>query len=142
MQCIQLCTIGKGTLMQPIITKLNYTYKKPDSDVWVLNTQDIPVDKTLIKDQQIVHFAPLSVGGNHKHPRIEWFVGIGELEFIWLDKNGNKKIQQMNPDGQLLLIEVPPFLPHAVKNSSVEKIGILFELADDTANGVEKIKIL
>lgn len=127
---------------KPTITKINYTYKKPETEVWVLNTDDIPVDKSFVKDQQIVHLAPQSVGGNHKHPRTEWFVGIGELEFIWLDEKGNKKSEQMNPNGQILLIEVPPFLPHAVRNSSVDKIGILFELADGKMKDVESVKIV
>ncbi|MCD8484581.1 hypothetical protein LRY60_03180 [Candidatus Woesebacteria bacterium] len=83
--------------MHPKITPLNFTYKKDDSDVWVLNTDDIPIDKSLIKDQQFVHLAPLSVGGNHKHPRIEWFVAVGDLEFIWFDVNGEKKINRDEP---------------------------------------------
>lgn len=127
---------------KPTITKLNYTYKKPDTEVWVLNTDDIPVDKLLVKDQQIVHLAPQSVGGNHKHPRTEWFVGIGDLEFIWVDEDGNKHTEHMNPNGQILLIEVPPFLPHAVRNSSVDKVGILFELADSKMKDVEMVKII
>jgi len=64
--------------MQPTITKLDYTYKKTGSDVWVLNEDDIPIDAAQIKDRQIVHLAPKSIGGNHKHERIEWFVAIGD----------------------------------------------------------------
>ena len=48
-----------------------FSYKKTDSDVWVLNTDDIPFDKSIIKDQQIVHFAVQSTSGNHKHSRVE-----------------------------------------------------------------------
>lgn len=128
--------------MTPVITQLNYTYKKPDTDVWVLNSDDIPVKKSLLKDQQIVHLAPGSVGGNHKHPRTEWFIGIGELEFVWLDENGNKHLQQMHPNGQILLIEIPPYLPHAVRNSSDDKIGVLFELADSKMVDVEKVEVV
>lgn len=127
---------------KPTITKINYTYKKPDTDIWVLNTDDIPVDKSFVKDQQIVHLAPQSVGGNHKHPRTEWFVGIGELEFIWIDEKGNKQTEHMNPNGQIMLIEVPPFLPHAVRNSSSDKVGILFELADGKMKDVVVVKII
>lgn len=126
----------------PKITPINYTHKKPDTDVWVLNTDDIPVEKTLVKDQQIVHLAPQSVGGNHKHPRTEWFIGIGELEFIWLDEAGNQQVEKMNPSGQILLFEVPPLLPHAVRNSSSTAVGILFELADGKMKDVEIVKIV
>jgi hypothetical protein len=55
-------------MFSPKIITLDYSYKKPGADVWVLNIDDIPVDKSLIKDQQIVHFAPNAIGGNHKHP--------------------------------------------------------------------------
>ncbi|NCN44998.1 MAG: hypothetical protein COU63_00260 [Candidatus Pacebacteria bacterium CG10_big_fil_rev_8_21_14_0_10_36_11] len=127
--------------MTPIITKLNYTYKKPDTDVWVLNTDDIPVGKEKIKDQQIVHLAPLSIGGNHKHPRTEWFIGIGDLLFVWLDENGAKYEEHMHPDGQILLIEVPSYLPHAVVNQSEVNVGILFEMADGKMVDVEKIEV-
>lgn len=127
--------------MKPIIAKLNYTYKKPDTDVWVLNTDDIPVGKEKIKDQQIVHLAPLSVGGNHKHPRTEWFIGIGDLLFVWLDESGNKHQEHMHPDGKILLIEVPPFLPHAVANKSETNVGILFEMADGKMVDVEKVEV-
>lgn len=128
--------------MNPIITKLNYTYKKEDSDVWVLNKEDIPVTQSKIKDEQIVHLAPGSAGGNHKHPRTEWFIGIGELYFHWIDDEGNKKSEHMNPDGQNLLFEVPPFLPHAVENQSKEHFGILFEMADEKMENVEKVSVL
>lgn len=127
--------------MKPIITKLNYTYKKPDTDVWVLSTDDIPVGKEKIKDEQIVHLAPLGVGGNHKHPRTEWFIGIGDLLFIWLDENGDKHQEYMHPAGQILLIEVPPFLPHAVANKSAGNVGILFEMADGKMVDVEKVEV-
>lgn len=127
--------------MKPIITNLNYTYKKPESEVWVLNTDDIPVQKEIIKDQQIVHLAPLSVGGNHKHPRTEWFIGIGDLYFVWLDEDGARHEESMHPDGQIVLIEVPPYLPHAVVNKSKDKVGILFEMADEKMEKVEQVKV-
>jgi len=97
----------------PEITNLNYTYKKPDTEVWVLNTDDIPVNKELIKDQQIAHLAPQSVGGNHMHP-----------------------------DGQIKLITVPSFLAHAVVNRSQGKVGILFEMADGKMKEVGQVKVV
>lgn len=127
---------------KPKITPLNYTYKKPDTDVWVLNGDDIPVPKEKVKDMQIVHLAPGSVGGNHKHTRTEWFIGIGELEFVWLDAQGEVNFEHMHPNGQILLIEVPPFLPHAVRNISEAERGILFEYADGKMENVELVKVV
>ncbi len=95
----------------PTFTPLNYTYRKKSTDVWVLNTDDIPVSSDRIKDVQLVHLAPNSSGGNHKHPRTEWFIGIGDLEFIWLDEDGTPQRKHMHPNGEIILIEVPPFLP-------------------------------
>lgn len=128
--------------MNPKITKLNFTYKKPDSDVWVLNLNDIPINKDRIKDQQIVHFAPKSFGGNHQHPRTEWFIGIGELQLIWLDETGEKYFEQMNPGGEILLIEIPPYTPHAVLNQSETQSAVLFELADGKMIDKEEVQIV
>lgn len=127
--------------MKPQIQPLNPTYKKPDTDVWVLNTDDIPVDKESIQDIQLVHLAPGSVGGNHKHPRREWFIGIGDLIFVWLDDDGNTHQEHMHPDGQITLISVPPYLPHAVANVSEDKVGILYEMADGKMKDVEPVKV-
>jgi len=125
----------------PTFTPLPYTYKKSDSDVWVLNLDDVPVDKKMIKDQQIIHLAPEAVGGNHKHPRTEWFVAMGDLVLVWLDENGARQEKQMNPDGQLMLTEVSAFLPHAVVNRSKSQFGILYELADGKMRDVEAVKV-
>ena len=125
----------------PKITNLNYTYKKPDTDVWVLNFDDIPVPLAHVKDRQIVHLAPGSVGGNHTHPRTEWFIGVGDLELIWLDEHGAKHTQHMHPEGQILLIEVPPFLPHAVKNISRTQQAILLEFADEKMRDVKRVVV-
>lgn len=129
-------------MLSPEITKLNYSYKKAGSDVWVLNYDDIPVDRPLIKDQQIVHLAPGSMGGNHKHPRIEWFIGIGDLILVWLDEDNKKHEESMNPNGQIKLIKVPAFLPHAVLNKSTNQTGILFEMADGKIKDIEIVKVI
>lgn len=126
----------------PTFLKINYTYKKPETDVWVLNTDDIPLDKTKIRDQQIVHLAPKSVGGNHKHPRIEWYIGIGDLTLVWLDEAGKLYKEPMNPNGQIIFITMPPFVPHAVVNESADRPGVLFELADGKMKDVELVKII
>lgn len=129
-------------MLEPEIMDLKYTYKKEGEDVWVLNTDDIPVDMSRVKDQQIVHLAPGSKGGNHKHPRTEWFIGIGELFFVWLDESGQTHEEHMHPDGKIRLITVPPFLVHAVINRSADKVGILFELADGKMTNVEAVPVI
>lgn len=37
-------------MQTPTFSPLSYTYKKTDSDVWVLNTNDIPVDQAKIAE--------------------------------------------------------------------------------------------
>jgi len=128
--------------MEPIITPLPFTYKKTDTDVWVFNLEELPFDQMRIQDRQIVHFGPQSVGGNHKHSRIEWFVAIGELVFVWLDEQGQKHEQEMNPDGQLFLFEVPPYLPHAVVNRSLTDDATLMEMADGKMTERETVEVV
>lgn len=128
--------------MSPTFLNLPYSYKKTESDVWVLNSADIPVPQELIKDQQLVYFAPSSVGGNHRHQRTEWFIGMGELVFIWLDENGQSHEEPLHPDKQLRLVTVPPFLPHAVVNRSSTQSGVLFELADSKVNHTQKVPVV
>ena len=133
--------LGVKQFMKPKIQSLDYTYKKPNTDVWVLNTDDIPVNKDLVGDVQLVHLAPGSIGGNHKHSRREWFIGIGDLIFVWLDAKGNAYQEHMHPKGQILLISVPPYLPHAVANISKNKVGILYEMADRKMKDSEPVKV-
>lgn len=127
--------------MKPKITEITYTYKKPNTEVWVLNTKDIPIKPSLIKDQQIIRLGPLCVGGNHTHPRIEWFIAFGELEFIWLNDKGAFQREKMNPDGKILLFEIPPFLPHAVSNVSPTHDGILIEFANAKMDQVTHVSL-
>ncbi len=127
---------------QPRFTPLNYSYQKPDNGIWVLNTDDIPLERSLLKDQQLVHLAPGSMGGNHRHPRTEWFIALGELELAWLDEQGQLHQQTMPPEEGLLLIEMPPLVPHAVINHSTTHPAILFEYADAKQTDVEVSKVL
>lgn len=121
----------------PKFTKLDYSYKKENIDLWKLNLDDIPVDKDRIKVREIIHFPPGSVGGNHKHPRTEWFIGIGELVLYWQDEDGNKHENFLSNDEGLIMVQIPPFLPHAVKNVSEFKFGILLEYADAEQTDVQ-----
>ena len=125
----------------PKFQELDYTYKKEEQEVWVLNDVDIPVDWELVKDRQMVHLAPGSAGGNHKHPRTEWFIGIGPLEFMWIDREGTTHVSHMNPDGQIQLITVSPHLPHAVVNTSDIERGVLLEFADGKMENVVPVDV-
>jgi uncharacterized RmlC-like cupin family protein len=128
-------------MLRPIVTELNYTYKKPNTEVWVLNTDDIPIEKTRIKDQQVVYLGPQTVAGNHKHQRTEWFIAMGDLEIIWLGDNNTQHTKHMNPRGAILLIEVPPYLPHAVRNNSNTHSGILFEFSNAKMKDILPVQV-
>lgn len=127
--------------LRPIFTSIDPTYRKETVDVWVLNFDDIPVDAKLIYDRQIVQLGPGSVGGNHKHPRTEWFVAMGDLVLVWQDEVGDTHQQHMNPNDQLYLVEVPSLLPHAVVNRSKTQFGVLYEMGDGKMKDVQKVAI-
>ena len=95
-----------------------------------------------VKQRSIVHIPPGQLGGNHKHPRTEAFIGIGrELELVW--KENEKLIKEMmNPGGQLVLFTIPPQVEHAVKNKSEAENGMLIELADAEQDLVEVCKLI
>lgn len=130
--------------LEPIKTAIDYSYKKSESKVWILNFDDIPLPRNVeVKDRQVVRLAPGSVGGNHKHPRREFFIGIGEgLELVWLNESGDKKSEMMNPDSKLLMFEIPPNLPHAVVNKPGSENAVLVEFADEKMTDVEKVKVI
>jgi len=130
------------TKNSPVITKIAYSYKREHIDLWKLNLDDIPIDKDEIKQSEIIHFPPGSIGGNHKHPRIEWFIGIGELILYWLDESGQKHEKFLYSGDGLLLVKIPPYLPHAVRNISEFKFGILFEYANAKQYDVQKVKVI
>lgn len=129
-------------MSSPLITALQPTYRKADSDIWVLNIEDIPVPTEPVNDRQLVHLSPGNIGGNHSHPRTEWFVAIGKnITFYWLDEAGWLCHEQMAPEGEILLFEVPPFLPHAIKNES-EQSGMLMEFGSDKMKDVERVMVI
>ena len=47
----------------------------------------------------------------------------------------------MHPNGDILLITVPPQLPHAVANISTVKVGILYEMADGKMKDPKPVKV-
>lgn len=126
----------------PTITPLNYTFKKDTADLWALNLQDIPVNTSKIADKQIVSIGPNSFGGNHKHPRTEWFIALDPLQLIWLDEDNNQHTEEMFAENQLFLITIPPYLPHVVLNTSATHRATLFEYADAEQHDVERVELI
>ena len=114
------------------------TYKK-ENGLWVLNldTIEIPFD---IKERSVVSIPPGQIGGNHKHPRQEAFIGLGEgLELVWI-QDGRTERTNMNPEGKLFLFFIPPYLQHAVINNSKTN-GILIEFADKAQEKIQNCQI-
>ncbi len=62
--------------------------------------------------------------------------------FIWLDQDGAKHEIPMQPEGNLRLIEVPPYLPHAAMNKSKSNQAILYDMADAKLDDEESVKVL
>jgi len=110
-------------------THIQPAYKK-ENGLWVLDlgTIELP-DDFEVREKYITYFPPQQFGGNHKHPRKEAFIGLGEnLRFIWLDDQGQKHEEEMNPQGELYLFIIPSQIPHAVINKSRKIPAILYEL--------------
>lgn len=124
--------------------QINPSFKK-DNGNFVLSFDDVPVPENFKRvDQSIVYIASGQIGGNHKHKRVEVFVGLGEgLEIYWIDEKGELKMEKMNPDGELLVFTVPSFVPHAIKNNS-NNPACLLELANSkqTLKDVERITLI
>lgn len=125
----------------PVITPLDFTYRRPDANVAVLNRQDVPISATDAPEQQLIVVGPQTVAGNHRHPRREWFVALGPLTFVWQDEAGQLHREAMKPDQGLRLVAVPPLVPHAVVNETDQPV-VLFELADAVMSDVEKLQLL
>lgn len=118
----------------PQIINLNYSYKKFFKSLCVLDINNLPIDNSLISEKKIVYLAPKAVGGDHAHAHTEWFIGFGELLFVWFDDNGYKHEEQMNPNNQLKLIVVPAYLKHSIVNYSTSNFAIVFEMSDRRQN--------
>ncbi|MEO8582075.1 MAG: hypothetical protein ABI425_05905 [Patescibacteria group bacterium] len=130
--------------MKPIIIPLPFSYKKPNAEVWVFNTTALPIPVRKIKDQQMIVIGPGAVGGNHKHPRTEWFIAFSPgLKLFWLDEqNMVQEVDMFSKKEELVLIEMPPFVPHAVKNMDKKQKVILIEFADEKMKNSEFIQVI
>ncbi|NCS97150.1 MAG: cupin domain-containing protein [Candidatus Pacebacteria bacterium] len=129
-------------MTEPKITKINYSYQRQEPKVWVLNTDDLPIEKKRIKDQQIVLFDPGSYAGNHSHPRTEWFVTMDDLSLFWVDVEDRTHEVTMQSKDTVLLFEIPSNLPHAIRNNSTSKHGVLFEYADEKMSNAKVVEVI
>lgn len=124
----------------PGFMEIGYTRIKPDQDIRLLNWESIPV-AAQAQDEQIILFAPGTVGGNHKHPRTEWYIAFGDLVLYWLNEAGELNHRHLNPQGSLNLVKIPSFMPHAVVNVSHDHHAVLLELADAKQENVERVMV-
>lgn len=117
--------------MEPVkIYSIEPLYKKSNGlYVQEIDRTDLPLEfEPLVR--HLVTVPAGEISANHKHPRKEAFIGIGDdLEFIWLDNDGQKRHEKMNHNGELKLFVVDSFTPHAIKNSSTAP-AVLLEYAD------------
>lgn len=129
--------------MDPVILPLPFSYKKPESDVWVFNTTSLPIPSRKIKDQQMIILGSGAVGGNHRHPRTEWFMAMSPgVMLYWLDEQGKLHERSIFSDKEeLIWVEMPSYVPHAVKNIGKEK-AVLIEFADEKSRGSEFVEVI
>jgi uncharacterized RmlC-like cupin family protein len=114
------------------ITNIDPLYQKPNG-VYVqeIDRIDLPLGFEPVV-RHLVTIPKGAVSANHKHPRKEAFIGIGDdLEFTWLDETNHVQTFQMNLDGKLHLIVVDSHVAHAIKNNS-QSPAVLLEYADRT----------
>lgn len=128
--------------MEPLKILIDATYKR-ESGLWVLDIDKVNFPEEFeAKERSLVYLPPQQIGGNHKHPRIEAIIGIGDLEIAWLDEQKQLHKLPLNENGQLSLTLIPTMLPHAVFNKSRDQFAILFEYANETQHDVELVKVL
>jgi len=118
------------------------TYRK-DNGLWNLETSTLPFPNDFqIKERNVVYIPAGEFGGNHKHPRTEAFVGIGEeLFMVWQDEKGKKHEDKMMNGEQLYFFYIEPFTPHAVINKG-QSFAVLTEFADGPNTNVERFNVL
>lgn len=95
-----------------------------------------------ITERDLIYLPAGGVGGNHKHPRTEAFLGIGSgLILLWQDKAGTIHREQMDDSKGLTLFVVRSMTPHAVVNKAAGP-AVLIEFADAAQHGVEPADLL
>lgn len=117
-------------------------YKK-DEGFWVIRTQEhfseIPFE---VQEQSLITIPPGKIGGNHKHPRKEAFIGLGEkLYLVWQDNDGKIHEEKMEDENVNLFI-IPSMLPHAVINKSTTAVATLYEYASEPQHDVKRVELV
>lgn len=132
------CGVTKN--MNVKIIPIEPKYKK-ENGVFVVDIDNVKIPFE-VREKSLVYIPPKEKGGNHKHPRTEAFLGIGEgLKIIWKDENGKMIEKNMNSEGELLLFVIPADTPHVIINNSKNQFGILIEFADDIQHDVERVEL-
>lgn len=119
------------------------SYKR-DNGLWNLETLSLPLAEHLdVKERNVVYVPAGQQAGNHKHPRTEAFIGIGEdLWLVWIDDEGATHEEKMMVDGgQLNLFVVEPFTPHAVVNKA-QAFAVIVEFTDGPNVDVERVEVV
>jgi uncharacterized RmlC-like cupin family protein len=81
-------------------------------------------------------------GGNHRHPRWEAFVAIGQgMELIWTDAEGSRHQIMMDAGDNFRMFVIPPYMPHAVVNRAHET-GVLVEWASEKQHDVQRVELI
>src|SRR4051794_23793012 len=106
-------------MKEPVFINVEPTFKL-ENGVWVLDIDGIVLpDNIRVVEKMIVSIPPQKFAGNHKHPRSEAFIGLGEeLEFAWLDAHAKIKKRSLMQGRKLFLTLTPPYLPHVIVNRS------------------------
>lgn len=96
----------------------------------------------IFTEQILISLPPKQLGGNHKHPREEFFIALDEdLELHWVDKDGKSHILKMR-DENLYLFQIPANVPHAIINTSKIRAGLLMEFASEPLRDPEAYPVI
>lgn len=115
---------------------------KRENGLFIIDIDEVklPEDFEAI-ERSVVYIPPKQIGGNHKHPRKEIFIGLGDLELIWIDEDGEVHKEEMGGK-ELKIFVIESMIPHTLKNNSESKFGVLIEFASEKQHGVEEIKLV
>lgn len=125
------------------VEKLQFepTYKRGNG-LFVVDLDKVEIPFEVI-ERSFVYIPPSEKGGNHRHPRAEAFIGIGEgLKVVWLDADGESHEETMNKNGGLSIYIISPNTPHAVINTSETQFGVLLEFASEVQHDVEMVNLV
>lgn len=114
-----------------------------ENGLFIIDIDKVDAISFTVKERLVVSIPPKGLGGNHRHPRWEAFIGLGSgLKMTWQDDEGSNHEEAMNPDGKLFLFVISPNTPHVVVNNSETEQGILLEFADEEQRGVKLVELV